>query len=130
MKMITPRVQVNVIAAAGLAVLAILYRFPPEEHSFYPVCPLYRLTHIYCAGCGATRAVAALLHGRMAYAFHYNALLVLLLPIAMVYFFQIYWTAMRRNEFIWPRIPSAMAPGLLLAVAVFAVLRNIVFHSL
>src|SRR6266849_5239206 len=75
-----------------------LYLFPPEENTFYPQCPIFRLTHLYCPGCGATRALAALLHGRLTEALHYNALLVLLLPFLLVYFAGVYWNAVKRNQ--------------------------------
>src|SRR6266404_4011355 len=71
--MISARTAMNAAAATGLAGAAFLYRFSPQEHSFYPRCPFYALTHHYCPGCGATRAVAELLHGHVAAAVHFNA---------------------------------------------------------
>lgn len=130
MKAVSARIQINILAATGFGMLSILDRFPPEKYGFYPACPLFHLTHLYCAGCGATRALAALLHGRFADAWHYNALLVVLLPLALAYGLRVYWVTMRRNEFLWPAIPRPVSPGLVMAVALFAVLRNTVFDPL
>jgi hypothetical protein len=58
----------------------VLYRFNPLEVHFYPRCPLYVLTGIYCPGCGALRAGHALLHGHLLTALDYNALLVACAP--------------------------------------------------
>ncbi len=70
--------------AAGGALL--LLHFPPEQYSFYPQCPIHTYLHLQCPGCGATRALAALLHGRLTEAFHLNALLIAgVLPAAAVY---------------------------------------------
>jgi hypothetical protein len=67
------------VTAAG-ASAAVLYRFPPLQVHWYPRCPLYVLTGIYCPGCGALRAGHELLHGHLDRALGYNALLVLSLP--------------------------------------------------
>jgi hypothetical protein len=70
-------------AAAGM-----LLRFPPERYSLYPRCPIYTLFHIQCPGCGATRALAAILRGDLNEAIRLNALFTLVLPILIV------WTAL------------------------------------
>ena len=61
----------------------VLLCFPPAQNNFYPKCPIYKLTHLQCPGCGATRA-AAVLRGDFAEAIHFNALVTLLLPFVAV----------------------------------------------
>ena len=39
-------------------------------------CPIHATTGLWCPGCGATRALDALVHGNIPMAFHYNALLI------------------------------------------------------
>jgi hypothetical protein len=63
-----------------VASVPVLYRFNPLQVHFYPRCPLYVMTGIYCPGCGALRAGHALLHGHVLTALDYNALLVVTLP--------------------------------------------------
>ena len=58
----------------------MLDRYPPLEVHFYPRCPLFVLTGIYCPGCGALWAGHALLHGHLDAAFGYNALFVVDAP--------------------------------------------------
>ena len=48
------------------------------------VCPFYRLTGLYCPGCGSGRAVRALLAGELWESFRYHPLLWLLGPPAIV----------------------------------------------
>jgi hypothetical protein len=67
-------------AAAAAGGVALLFFFAPEEHPFYPRCLLRTVTGLQCPGCGGLRAVHHLLHGNLAVAFHYNPLVVLLLP--------------------------------------------------
>ena len=67
----------------------------------------------------------ALLHGRVADAWHLNALLVMLLPMALTFAAACYWRAVKASEFAWPKIPAAAMYGLLAAGSLFGVLRNL-----
>ena len=41
-----------------------MFFFDPALTPFYPQCAFHRLTGLNCPGCGATRGLYALLHGR------------------------------------------------------------------
>jgi hypothetical protein len=120
----TPRVRANLLASAIVAVGALLYRFPPERYSFYPRCPISRWTHWRCPGCGATRAIAALLHGRVAEALHDNPLFVILAPLLFAYFVVTYYGVMRNGRLIWPQVSPAMIRCLLVLATLFTLARN------
>jgi Protein of unknown function (DUF2752) len=122
--------RMRAVACASLAGAAILYRFPPEQYDFYPQCPIFRFLHVYCPGCGATRALAALLHLRIAEALHYNALVVMLVPVLLAYIAVAYWKAQREEVFTWPHVPALGMTALLVLTAAFGVLRNFVGGSL
>ena len=66
-----------VSGAAVAAVLMVHFLFNPSHYGFYPRCILYRMTGIYCPGCGALRASHQLIHGHFLTALRCNALLVL-----------------------------------------------------
>src|SRR5262245_37574594 len=117
--MISPRTAANLVASVTLAGVALMYRFSPQEYSFYPRCPFFALTHHYCPGCGATRAIAELLHGNITAALHFNAAVTLLLPFVVVHFATAYWTALRENRFEWPRMPDWCWKLAVMAVAAF-----------
>jgi Protein of unknown function (DUF2752) len=113
----------------ALAAAVLLLRFPPDQYGFYPRCPIHTYLHLQCPGCGTTRALAALLHGHLAEAFHLNALLVVVvLPAAAGYTIAAIARLVRGGEFHWPRLPGPQThwiyAGLALAVS-FAVLRNL-----
>lgn len=75
----------KIMAAAGALALAVLFVFDPEKIHFFPQCPFRMMTGGWlCPGCGSQRAMHALLHGEVARAFGFNALLVLSLPFVIV----------------------------------------------
>jgi len=111
--------------AAAVLAGAVLFRFPPAQNNFYPECPIHRLLGVQCPGCGATRALAALLHGRLTEALHANTLFVLLLPIALLYALILYHRALASQAFRWPQLPPAALSALSAAAILFTIARNL-----
>jgi hypothetical protein len=112
--------------AAGSA--AVLFRFDPMRVDFYPRCPLYVLTGLYCPGCGALRAGHALLHGEVMAALGFNVLFVLALPVFA------YLAASRLRGAVTGRplptrfLPAAGIWAILGVLIGFSVLRNLPFE--
>lgn len=113
-----------VLGAAALGVGAVIFFFNPTTHAFYPVCKFHQLTGLNCPGCGATRALYALLHGNFLTALRDNALFVFALAAGLVYGM---WFMVRKfrgrpgseifpAKFLWPALAVAL---------VFTVLRNL-----
>lgn len=65
--------------AVGVALIAVYALFDPA-HTPFPRCLFLQLTGLKCPGCGSQRAVHSLLHGDIAAAWDYNALLVASIP--------------------------------------------------
>ena len=112
------------LVCVGLAAMVLL-RFPPDQYGFYPVCPIYRYLHLLCPGCGATRALTALLHGRVDEALRLNWLIVMLLSVCGGYGVAGYRRWLQGDEFGWPRIPVAAIYGTLIVTVIFGVARNL-----
>ena len=102
------RIRIAMVLFAAVVVplgAAFVRAFPPTEYGFYPRCLLFQFAGLHCPGCGATRAVAALLHGDVAQALAYNPLFVLALPLfgwaggSMAYEA---WTGKRAYRVRWP----------------------------
>jgi len=109
-----------VVASAGLLVFD-----PNGPGSLWPPCPLFALTGIQCPACGSTRMVHALLHGDVAAAFHFNAvMLVFGLPV-LAWLWLRWFRAARRGERTAPLTARVGRPVAVLAV-VWAVVRNLV----
>jgi hypothetical protein len=72
-------------SALALATIGgwVLYTFPPISSRFYPQCVFRQLTGLDCPGCGTTRALHHLLHGRVSEAFALNPMLFALMIVAL-----------------------------------------------
>ncbi len=116
--MISPRWTIALGTCACAAAGAYTFAVEPEGGA-YPHCLVYAMTGYYCAGCGATRALHALLHGRVLEALHDNVLFVLLLPAALALVWRIALPAWRHDR--WPTDPVKPKPFLLRAVALIVV---------
>jgi hypothetical protein len=117
------------VAFALIVVGAILFRFNPSEHGFFPRCFLKSLTGLDCPGCGGLRAMHQLLHGHILAAFQLNPLLLLMLPLAAFYGLrQLICLATGRvlaHPFRNPRWLGVFA----FVVVAFGVLRNLPWRS-
>ena len=78
---IMKRVLFGVGTAFCLVVAVVLFFFDPTKVPIYPPCIFHRVTGLNCPGCGTLRALHALLHGQLWTALHFNAFLVLSLPV-------------------------------------------------
>jgi hypothetical protein len=109
------------MAAAGV----VLYLYNPETAGFYPVCAVHQLTGLQCPGCGSLRALHQLTHGNIAAAWHFNPLLIVLLPMGI-------WLGLREAVrwvfgWRWPGIIARPIVGwsIVVAMIVFGIVRNI-----
>ena len=64
----------------------IYFVFNPATNKYFPGCPFYKLTGLFCPGCGAQRSIHSLLTGNIIAAAHANILLVVCLPFLVVYY--------------------------------------------
>lgn len=117
------------IAQAGfmlvVAVLMTVYFFAPGTYSFYPKCPVMAWLHVECPGCGSTRALHALLHGRWAEAVAWNALFPAVFTMAAAWGLVQYVSATVRGRFLRLNLPGSAYWGTATAALLFGVLRNL-----
>lgn len=83
-----PRLRIGWLAGGVLAAVAgtlLLHRFDPNAAgSPFAPCLLHALTGWWCAGCGITRALHALVHADLPRAFAMNPLAMVLLPFGVL----------------------------------------------
>jgi len=111
----------------SLVVVVLLWQFDPNQNgSPLPPCPSRWLTGLYCPGCGATRALHALLHGDIEKAFSMNVVFVTALPIVILLIFQqanVLPAVLQKTA----RVFSDARPWAWLLIS-FAVLRNLPWY--
>jgi hypothetical protein len=116
---------------AAVPASVVLFLYNPLSVNWYPRCILYVTTGIYCPGCGALRAMHALLHGRMLTALDYNALFVVSLPfLAWAVAAQALEAVLGRPVLPTLHLSGRMARAILWVFIVFTVLRNIPVYPL
>lgn len=104
--------------------LAVVYKFPPAENTFYPRCMFFEATHLLCPGCGSTRALHALLHLDLQSALHYNALFTALAPVVLLWLAFCFYRVMRYNQLPQIRISREFTACAIAVVLVFTIARN------
>ena len=113
------------LGLALLPCLALVYARNPEEPGFFPPCPFFTLTGLYCPGCGTLRGLHQLLNGNLVAAFGYNPYSMLALPIIGYAFLSALLLTTWGNRLPTVFIHPTLIWGLLVAVLAFWVLRNI-----
>ena len=123
------RAQIVAGACACAGFSTFVFAVDPSRHAVYPQCVFHNVTGLYCAGCGATRALYALLHGRLLDALHDNALFVAALPILLYLVVSYALAAWRRDA--WPPIQADgrgmmwRAGAIFLLLVAFMIARNL-----
>jgi hypothetical protein len=120
------RVVFLILAPLGLlSAAAVLFRFDPSQFGFYPLCWFHRTTGLWCPGCGSLRSLHQLLHGNLAVALRYNALLVFSLPLLAWLGCRMALARIGKK----PSVPISVQPAWLWTAAgvliAFGILRNL-----
>jgi len=82
MRRLVAPVGVAALAVAGCTYLAFVN---PNEPGHYPICPSRAIFGVDCPGCGGMRGMNCLLHGDIAGALNHNLLLVIVVPLALMF---------------------------------------------
>ena len=82
----TNKKKVILLLLLCLGVALIYFVFDPATNKYFPSCIFYKLTGLFCPGCGAQRSIHSLLTGNIIAAVHANILLVFCLPFFMVFY--------------------------------------------
>ena len=122
------------LAAGGLlcagGVVAAVAFFDPVNAGFFPACPLYSSTGIYCPGCGLTRGLHALLHGDVVGALDFNLLLPIYVLVAFYLIASLVMTVYRGRGLKLKVFDSKWLWGFLIFSLAFGILRNIPVYPL
>ncbi|MCF0219296.1 MAG: DUF2752 domain-containing protein [Muribaculaceae bacterium] len=114
-------------AVVGVALFVWLYSsFDPANAGWFPRCPVKTLTGYDCPGCGSQRALHALFNGDLSAAWGANPMVLILTPIAAIYFFA---AMIRPTSRLAPLHRALFSPYAILALAaavvVWTIARNL-----
>lgn len=116
------------LIVSACIVLAVLYAVVDPSQEFFPKCPFLLATGLECPGCGSQRAMHSLLNGNVAAAFHYNQLLVIMLPYLGICVYMEILGGKKRFPKMRKALMGKEACFALIGIfTVFFMLRNFVF---
>jgi hypothetical protein len=101
-----------------------VFFFNPSTHGFYPVCLFHSLTGLNCPGCGATRALYALLHGNLRLAAKDNLLFLLALAALAIGSARFVFQKLKNQPATF-NVPPKFLWTFLAVGIVFALVRNL-----
>ncbi|AGK76577.1 DUF2752 domain containing protein [Streptomyces microflavus DSM 40593] len=116
------------ILAAVTAAFAYVGTVDPNDPGHYPVCPLLKLTGVFCPGCGGLRSAHAFIHGDLGAAFSANAV-----ATTGYFLFAAVWVLWLVRAWRGRPLRIGLAPawwwGIGALLLIFTVVRNLPFGS-
>lgn len=88
---------INIISGFALAVTGVIILFQQLDILPSMPCVFHDLTHLYCPGCGGTRAVKALLKGHLLKSIYYNPSFILGVLLILYYEVGVFITLIKKN---------------------------------
>ena len=119
------RIKSFILIAIIIAAIILLYKINPSTSSFFPSCPVYTITGLYCPGCGSLRALHQLFHGNISNAFGFNPLMVIALPFIAYSFLSYILDGITGKTLPKIFIPAFYIWLILGIILLFGILRNI-----
>lgn len=110
------------VAGPLMGCLACMYLY---GNIAFPDCLFYKITGLYCPGCGSGRAVKSLLEGRFLEAVSYNIMLFILgIPCSLILIHEYMRIFFLGKYFRAVHIPQSFLYGCLGMLILFWILRN------
>ena len=113
------------IALVGVGGVMALFFLDPTKYAFFPKCAFYVTTGYSCPGCGSSRALYALTHGKVFEAFRLNPGILFLLTIGVTDFARYIRSAIQARPYHTLFANVWLVVGLVIAMLIYAILRNL-----
>lgn len=113
-----------VVALLAATAIIIYYRSHNPADGGVPGCLFLRLTGCMCPGCGSQRALHAILNGDITAAWHHNAMLFFLIPVAALYGLAAFDTPLSRRLRTYVERPLVIT-AIAASIIAWWILRNI-----
>lgn len=124
--MVATKNHVFILLTVAVTGSLLYFYFDPSLNKFFPPCPFFTLTGLYCPGCGSQRALHDILHGHISAAADHNILFVLFLPL-ILFSAGVTMNNIFNKKKITQRIfnSTAFTLAVLISVILFWIFRNI-----
>jgi hypothetical protein len=106
--------QLTAVGVTGVLAVGVLATVP---QAYWPKCPIYWTTGIYCPGCGGLRATSALLNGDIVAAVNQNVF-VFLAPVLVLVGFLVQRTKK-------PHLTKLFVAFVAITALIYTILRNL-----
>jgi hypothetical protein len=106
--------QLTAVGVTGVLAVGVLATVP---QAYWPKCPIYWTTGIYCPGCGGLRATSALLNGDIVAAVNQNVFVFLAPVLVMVGFL-----VQRTKK---PHLTKLFVAFVAITALIYTILRNL-----
>ena len=84
--MVKKNFKIIIMLLLFIGVAFIYFVFDPATNKYFPGCPFYKFTGLFCPGCGAQRSIHHLLSNNIIAAVNSNILLIIALPFLIMYY--------------------------------------------
>ena len=112
-----------------LGILGIIYILWVKYTGLGLGCPFYKISGLFCPGCGVSRMFLNIFKGDFYLAFRSNVLLFTMLPVFVVYSIYKFFTYVKYGVQAQKKIETILIWGVVFMLILFGVLRNIDYFS-
>ena len=120
------RIKISLLLLLILILLYFTYYFVFVKYNFGIPCIFYKLTGLYCPGCGITRMLFSLIKLDFYQSFRYNSLLFISLPFIIYLLGDMFIKfLMYKDNYIYKKISNKVWYILLIIVLFYGIIRNV-----
>lgn len=119
------RIKAFMTAAVLLIAAGILYYFINKIFGLSIFCPIYKITGLYCPGCGITRMFLDIAELDFKCAFGHNMAVFISLPVIIYVLIKQSIRYIKSGTLMLNKFDEALVYVLIGILVIFAVLRNI-----